>query len=107
MSDLPGCHRCGAAPRFQLARKATVQEAVRQREHLAVLHGRVLSDNEIETLHGPLREAVTGCAEHRVAPEPVDDSAEAAAAADLAGAHMRTLLHDADCGGHGNCRCTP
>jgi hypothetical protein len=106
MTNLPGCHRCGATPLFQWARKATAEEAARQREQLAVLHGRELSAEEVATIHGPLREAVTGCAEHHLVPEAADDSYEAATAAFQAGAERRTWLHDADCGGHGNCGCT-
>lgn len=106
MTDLPGCHRCGGAPLFQWARRATAEEAARQRDQLAALHGRELSDAEIETIHGPLREAVTGCAEHHLGLAPEDDSAETELDAFEAGAVRRTLLHDTDCGGHGDCRCS-
>lgn len=106
MSDAPGCHHCGAMPLFQWTRRATESEAVRQREQLNILHARELSDAEIETIHGPLREAVFGCAKHHLGPESEDDSETAPAAAVEAGAQRRTLLHDADCGGHGSCSCT-
>lgn len=93
VSDLPGCHRCGADPVFQWVREATDAEAAGQRGSIAAMHGRVLSDEEIGQRYGPLREAVTGCADHCLG-------------AGAAGEDRRALLHGADCGGDGACMCT-
>lgn len=89
ISDLPGCHVCGEPPVHQWTRLATEQEAAAQREEIATLQGRTLTDDEIAAKYGPLRTAVTGCAEHGL-----DEDGT-----------LRTLLHDADCAGHGACAC--
>lgn len=104
-SDGPDCHACGAAPQFQWTRRATAEEAAVQKREIAELQGRVLTDAEIAERYGPLRVAVTGCVVHYLAPEPADDSDEAAAQAAQAGVERRALLHEADCGGHGVCAC--
>lgn len=88
MSDLPGCHGCGAVPVFQWSRLAGEEEAESQRREIATVQGRVLSDEEVAARYGPLRVAVTGCAEH-----------------DLGSADARALLHVAECAGHGACGC--
>lgn len=90
MSDAPRCHVCGGVPVFQWSRLANEQEAEAQRAQLAVLQGRVLSDEEIAAKYGPLRVAVTGCVEH-----------------DLGDGELRALVHEADCRGHEACWCAP
>jgi hypothetical protein len=94
-SDLAGCHRCGDLPAMQWMRRAGEAEAAIQRQRIAVMQGRELSDAEIEAKYGPLREAVTGCAVHHLGVAEDPDS----------GGDRRVLLHDADCGGHGECVC--
>lgn len=91
-TDAPDCHACGALPAFQWSRLASADEAGRQKSEIARLQGRVLTDAEIAARYGPLRMAVTGCAEHGLG-----DGDE--------GAERRALLHDAACGGHGACAC--
>lgn len=88
-SDLPQCHVCGGAPVFQWSRLATAEEAAVQRSEIAVLQGRDLSDEEVATKYGPLRTAVTGCADHGL-----DEDGT-----------LRAMLHAADCAGHGACAC--
>jgi hypothetical protein len=78
-------------------RLADAQEAGAQRAGIAVLQGRVLSEQEIAVKYGPLRVSVTGCVEHHLGDDPADSDS---------GLDRRALLHDADCGGHGACGCT-
>lgn len=96
ISDLPGCHRCGGLPAFQWARKATEAEAEAQKLEISFLQGRELSDEEIAARYGPLRVAVTGCAEHHLGGAPDDADS---------GLDRRALLHSTNCGGHGRCGC--
>jgi len=95
ISDAPGCHRCGEQPLFQWSRLATEQEAAAQRAEITTLQGRELTEVEIATRYGPLRVAVTGCADHHLGDESDAES----------GLERRALLHAADCGGHGTCGC--
>lgn len=97
ITDLPGCHRCGGAPLFQWTQLANPHEAESQKAEIFQLHGRELSDHEIAARYGPLRIAVTGCAEHHLGTDPEDEHSSADA---------RALTHEADCGGHGSCVCT-
>lgn len=88
-SDLPGCHLCGGPPVYQWMRRATADEAAARRAEIAVLQGRELPDDLVEARYGPARTAVAGCADHHLGED----------------GDLRTLLHDADCAGHGACAC--
>ena len=110
------CHRCGGTPTHQWTRRATDQEAeawhAAREQHIRAHNdgraaaGYVSDRSDVVTL------AVHGCDEHNLTPvpdEPVDSSPEALGAVNFAaqdaGAALRALLHDADCGGHGACGC--
>ena len=95
-SDAPACHACGADPHFQWSRAATAEEAEQQKAEIFRLQGRELADAEIAERYGPLRVAVTGCAEHHLGAAADDPDS---------GLDRRALLHDADCAGHGVCVC--
>ena len=95
-SDAPPCHICGAEPRHQWIRYATVAEAELRAAEITQLQGRMLAVAEIEQRYGPAVVSVTGCAVHHLGDDPDDPDS---------GLERRALVHDADCAGHGECAC--
>lgn len=95
-SDVPACHACSAPPLYQWSRLATAAEAASQKADIFRLQGRVLSDEDIAQRYGPLRVAVSGCADHHLGDDPQDPDS---------GMKLRALLHNADCEGHSACGC--
>lgn len=95
-TDAPGCHRCGAPPLFQWVRLAAGVEIEQQKLQIGQLQGRRLDDEEIAQRYGPLRVAVTGCADHHLGMDTADPDS---------GLDLRALVHRSDCGGHYECRC--
>ena len=108
---VPTCHRCGAVATVGWQRQATDDEC---EQHWAALEAHIreqpnLFDDSNASYTAdrsqPVTKAVHGCDEHDLSPDPADDTDEAAVAAWQAGVEARTLTHEADCGGHGECRC--
>lgn len=107
------CHVCKAPPVHLWMRRPTEDEAAahiaeirRHRRDDLHLPGE-LTYQAIAALYGPPQVAVTGCADHDLAPAAADDSPEGADAAAQAGLDRRALLHDAECAGHDACTCLP
>jgi hypothetical protein len=107
----PVCHRCGAVATVQWPRKATDAEREQhfdaQEQHIREQPNLFGPENAeyVADRTAPVTKAVHGCDEHDLSPAPADGSKKAAAAAKQAGVEARALTHDADCGGHGECRC--
>lgn len=101
------CHHCGGRPAAQWARLATGAEAAAQRVEIQAMVGHAVDDAYIAERYGPLRTAVFGCEQHDLSPAPADQTPDAAAAAGQAGMELRSIVHRADCGGHGQCACVP
>ena len=110
-APVPVCHRCGTVATVQWPRQATDAE---REQHWDALEQHIrsqpnLSDDSNASYTAdrgqPVTKAVHGCDEHDLSPTPTDGSKKAAAAAKQAGTEARTLTHDADCGGHGECQC--
>lgn len=97
VTNAPTCHRCGAPPKYQWARLAGPEESAAQRAEIAALQGRELTDEEVAQRYGPLRAAVTGCAQHHLGNDPDDPDS---------GLELRALLHQSACAGHGECGCS-
>jgi hypothetical protein len=105
------CHRCGRPATTQWQRNGTDAEA---EQHWAALEAHIRSQSNlfgsenaeyVADRSEPVAKAVFGCDEHDLSPAPADGGDEATAAAKQAGAELRSLSHDADCGGHGACGC--
>lgn len=88
---LPACHRCGADATTQWPRQGTDTE---QEAHWAAVEAHIRSQPNLFDASNaeytadrtqPVTKAVFGCDEHQV-PDT-------------------TMLHTADCGGHGQCQC--
>lgn len=107
----PPCHRCDSAATTSWQRAATDAE---REGYWAAMEANIRSQpNLFDSSNSeytadrtaPVTKAVFGCDDHDLSPEPVDAGKKAAAAAKQAGADVRALTHDADCGGHGECQC--
>lgn len=111
----PRCHRCNTTPTHQWIRRASDQEAedwhAGREQHIRAHNDGRPAAEYVADRSDTVTMAVHGCDAHNLAPapEPIDgtEEAERAAkeAAEQAGAALRTLMHDADCGGHGACEC--
>lgn len=108
---VPTCHRCGVVATVGWKRYGTDAE---REQHWDALEQHIRSqpnlfDDSNATFTADRSEPVTlvvhGCDEHDLSPVPADGSKKAAAVAKQAGVDARALTHEADCGGHGECRC--
>lgn len=107
----PPCHRCDSTATTSWQRAATdaeregywdaIEQNIRSQPNL--FDGSNAEYTADRT--APVTRAVFGCDEHDLSPTPADRSKKAAAAAKQAGADARTLTHNANCGGHGECQC--
>lgn len=108
---VPTCHRCGTVATVQWPRKATDAEREQHfdaREQYIREQPNLFGPENAEYVADrtePVTKAVHGCDEHDLSPVPADGSKKATVAAKQAGVELRALTHDADCGGHGECRC--
>lgn len=110
-SRVPTCHRCGTVATAQWQRYGTDAE---REQHWAALEAHIREQpnlfddsnaNWTADRSQDVTKAVFGCEQHDLSPAPFAPSDGGALAAKQAGAEARTLTHDADCGGHGQCQC--
>jgi hypothetical protein len=103
------CHRCQAPATAQWQRHATADEAEAWhagREQWIRQHNDGHAEAEyVSDRADTVTLAVHGCDDHDLSPGPADETNAAKYEARQVGAGLRTLTHDADCGGHGACGC--